>query len=261
MEPNAFPYAERRDNIEAIFRKLREKQDGADVTAILKDLHRIVNDAIRTQGMGEDHAESVTVDLSQIDFEKLREELGTKVRRKRLALQEIRALVEEMLAKMLAQNPARMDFYKKYQIIIADYNREKDRATIEETFARLLALHEQLDAEQQRAVTEGLSEEELALFDLLNKGSLTKAERERLKQASRSLLSSLTELLATMPQWANNAQTQAEVEVSILDSLYESLPMPPFAPEDAELLARKVYNHVYSQASSGTFTVGVGATA
>ena len=27
----------------------------------------------------------------------------------------------------------RMDYYKKYQEIIADYNREKDRATVEAT--------------------------------------------------------------------------------------------------------------------------------
>jgi hypothetical protein len=36
---------------------------------------------------------------------------------------------------MLARNPLRMDYYKKYQEIIADYNREKDRVTVEETFA------------------------------------------------------------------------------------------------------------------------------
>ena len=39
---------------------------------------------------------------------------------------------------MLARNPMRMDYYKKYQEIIADYNREKDRATVEATFAQLV---------------------------------------------------------------------------------------------------------------------------
>ena len=33
---------------------------------------------------------------------------------------------------MLAQNPLRMDYYKKYSEIIADYDRDKDRVTIEE---------------------------------------------------------------------------------------------------------------------------------
>src|SRR5438128_12333278 len=47
-------------------------------------------------------------------------------------------VVEKKLARMLQNNPALMDYYKRYQEIIADYNREKDRATVEQTFAALL---------------------------------------------------------------------------------------------------------------------------
>ena len=147
MEPSAFAYAERHDNIEAIYKKLQERRDTADVTEVLKELHRIVNEAIRAQAPGEDHAEGLTVDLSQIDFEKLRDEFASKVRRKHAALQDIRDVVEKKLAQMLARNPLRMDYYKKYQEIIADYNREKDRATVEETFAQLVELANSLDAE------------------------------------------------------------------------------------------------------------------
>ncbi len=78
------------------------------------------------------------MDLSQIDFEKLRDEFASKVRRKHAALQDIREVVEKKLAQMLARNPMRMDYYKKYQEIIADYNREKDRVTVEATFAQLV---------------------------------------------------------------------------------------------------------------------------
>jgi type I restriction enzyme, R subunit len=46
MEPTAFAYAERHDNIEAIYKKLTERRDTADVTELLKELHRIVNEAI-----------------------------------------------------------------------------------------------------------------------------------------------------------------------------------------------------------------------
>src|SRR6267143_4022866 len=72
-------------------------------------------------------------------------------------LQDIRDVVEKKLQQMLARNPQRMDYYKKYQEIIADYNREKDRVTVEETFARLVELVNSLDAEQKRAAEEGLS--------------------------------------------------------------------------------------------------------
>src|SRR5262249_14140680 len=191
MEPSALAYAERHDNIEAIYKKLQERRDPADVTEVLKDLHRIVNDAIRTAAPGGDHAEGLKVDLSLIDFEKLRNEFASKVRRKHSALQDIRDVIEKKLAEMLARNPLRMDYYRKYQQIIADYNREKDRVTVEQTFAELVALAKSLDAEQRRAVEEGLTDEELALFDLLFKKSMSKTDRERVKLASRTLLASL----------------------------------------------------------------------
>ena len=54
MEPSAWAYAERHDNIEAIYKKLTERRDTADVTELLKELHRIVNEAIRTQAPGDD---------------------------------------------------------------------------------------------------------------------------------------------------------------------------------------------------------------
>ena len=251
MEPSALAYAERHDNIEAIYKKLQGRRDTADVTEVLKELHCIVNEAIRAAAPGGDHAEGLTVDLSQIDFEKLRNEFASKVRRKHAALQDIRDVVEKRLAQMLARNPLRMDYYKKYQEIIADYNREKDRTTVEATFAQLVALAATLDTEQRRAADEGLSEEELALFDLLFKDSMSKKDRERLKQASQGLLSSLRGLLAPMPGWLQNATTQAEVRVFILDRLYESLPRPPFTDAETEDVASRVYDYVWQRSASG----------
>jgi type I restriction enzyme R subunit len=250
MEPSAFAYAERHDNIEAIYKKLQEKRDTADVTNLLKELHKIVNEAIRAQAPGEDHAEGLTVDLSQIDFVKLRDEFATRVRRKHVALQDIRVVVETKLAQMLARNPMRMDFYKKYQEIIADYNREKDRATVEETFAKLFELARSLDVEERRAAEEGLTDGELALFDLLFKENISKTDRERLKQASKMLLASLQELLSTMPDWTQNTATQAEVRVFILDTLWQALPRPPFTDDEAEAVSSRVYDYVWQRGAS-----------
>jgi type I restriction enzyme R subunit len=251
MEPSALAYAERHDNIEAIYKKLEERRDTADVTEVLKELHRIVNEAIRTAAPGEDHAEGLTVDLSQIDFAKLRDEFERKVRRKHTALQDIRDVVEKKLAEMLARNPLRMDYYKKYQEIIADYNREKDRAMVEATFAQLVELAANLDAEQRRAAEEGLSDDELALFDLLFKDNISKADRERLKQASKSLLSSLRDLLRPMQDWTQKTATQAQVKVFILDNLYEALPRPPFTDDETEEAAGRVYDYVWQRSASG----------
>ena len=253
MEPSAFAYAERHDNIEAIYKKLMEKRDTADVTELLKELHRIVNEAIRTQAPGDDQAEGLTFDLSQIDMEKLRDEFAKKVRHKATVLQDIREIVEQKLAEMLARNPSRMNYQHKYDQIIADYNREKDRVTIEETFRRLTDLMNELDDEQKRAVEEGLDEDELALFDLMKKENLRKAERERVKQASRELLASIKEQLAKIDRFWEKEQTIGEVKVHILNKVHASLPTPPFTNDEKKAVADNVYAHIRQQAVSGEF--------
>ena len=255
MEPSAFAYAERHDNIEAIYKKLSERRDTADVTELLKALHRIVNEAIRTQAPGDDQAEGLTFDLSQIDMERLRDEFAKKVRHKATALQDIREIVEQKLAEMLARNPTRMDYQQKYEEIVADYNREKDRVTIEETFRRLTELIEELDAEQRRAVEEGLAEDELALFDLLKKEDLSKAARERVKQASRDLLASIKARVQEHDRFWEKEQTKADIKIFILDKVFDNLPTPPFTPEEKQAVAAEVYTHVWQQAVRGEFAM------
>jgi len=100
----------------------------------------------------------------------------------------------------------------------------------------------------------------LALFDLLTRESLTKVDREKLKQASKSLLARLRELLASMGQWTRNAQTQADVEASILDWLFESLPRPPFTDSETEALAHRVYEYVWQQSEAGNLSPEVSAS-
>ena len=146
-----------------------------------------------------------------------------------------------------------MDYQQKYEDIVADYNREKDRVTIEETFRRLTALMDELDVEQKRAVEEGLDEHELALFDLLKKDNLARAERERVKQASRNLLASIKVRLSELDRFWEKEQTKADVEVFILDEVYANLPTPPFTAEEKKVVAAEVYAHVWQQAISGEF--------
>ena len=254
-ERSAFAYAERHDNVEAVYKKLSERRDTADVTELLKELHRIVNEAILTQEQGEDQAEGLTFDLGEIDMEKLRDEFAKKVQRKATTLQDIRDIVEQKLAEMLARNPMRMDYQLKYEEIVAAYNREKDRVTIEETFRRLTELMEELDAEQRRAVQEGLDEDELALFDLLKKDGLNRSDREKVKQSSRELLAAVKDRLAELDRFWEKEQTKAEMEVFILDAVYEKLPAAAFTSEEKQAVASDVYNHILQQARDRQFAI------
>ncbi len=105
----------------------------------------------------------------------------------------------------------------------------------------------EMDNEEQRHVREGLTEEELTFFDILRKERISKADRERVKQAGKGLLAVLKEQLATMPAWTQNTTTQADVKVLILDTLYASLPRPPFTDEEADVLAERLYGFVWQQ--------------
>ena len=50
-------------------------------------------------------------------------------------------------------------------------------------------------------------------------------------QHSIHLLAAIRRLVAPLERWTEKEQTQAEVEVFILDKIYESLPTPPFDDE------------------------------
>ena len=88
---------------------------------------------------------------------------------------------------------------------------------------------------------------------MLQKDNISKADREKVKLASRSLYDALRKLIAERERWTEKEQTQAEVEVLILDSLFDALPTPPFSVEDKESAAKLVYQHVWQQSASGNF--------
>lgn len=63
----------------------------------------------------------------------------------------------------------------------------------------------------------------------------------------------IQQLIAGLDRFWKKEQTQAEVEVFILDELYEALPTPPFTEAEKEQAASNVYQHVWQQAASGEF--------
>jgi type I restriction enzyme R subunit len=122
------------------------------------------------------------------------------------------------------------------------------------TFRRLIELSNSLDDEEKRATGEGLSGDELAMFDLLQKEGLDKSAREQVKRASKELLASIKARLKQLDRSWEKEQTKAGIEVFILDEVFASLPTPPFSVEEKEQVAKSVYIHVWQQAVRGDFT-------
>ena len=114
----------------------------------------------------------------------------------------------------------------------------------EEFLARLGQFAKDLTAEERRGVSENLSEEELAILDLLLKPSveLTKEERASVKAVAHSLLETLRREKLIL-DWRKKQQSRAAVRLTIEETL-DQLP----TAFDKTLYQQKcdlVYQHVY----------------
>lgn len=129
------------------------------------------------------------------------------------------------IAKMLFNNPDHVNYYERYQQIIADYNSEQDRATIEKTFAELMDLANSMTREEQRYVREGFSsDEELSLYDMLFREDLSKADIKKIKSVAATLLQKVKTKIAEFDHWTDKQDTKAAIDNLIRDTLWSELP-------------------------------------
>jgi len=186
-------------------------------------------------------------DISKIDFDRLRQEFERSPK-KNTTVQNLREAVEQRLQRLLRQNPLRTNFQQHYEQIVSEYNREKDRVTIEKTFEALFKLVQELDDEAHRTLREGLDEESLAIFDLLNKPDLKPPEIQRIKAVATQLLARLKEEKLRVDQWREKEATRDAVRQAIHDFLWSEetgLPVDCFAEKDVEVKAEDVFRHIY----------------
>ncbi len=186
-------------------------------------------------------------DISKIDFDRLRKEFERSPK-KNTTVQSLRQAIEQQLLRLLQQNPLRTDFQQHYEQIVSEYNREKDRVTIEKTFEALFTLVQELDDEEHRAVREGLDEESLAIFDLLRKPDLSASEIKCIKEVAVELLGRLKSEKLKVDHWRDKEATRDAVRVAIKNFLYDDktgLPVDSFSEEDVVSRSEDVFRHVY----------------
>ncbi|MDQ0257093.1 type I restriction enzyme R subunit [Evansella vedderi] len=242
------------NNIDIIYKKLQDDKEKADISEVLREMHAIVDKSI-TISSHQIKEDSRLYDISNIDFDRLKEEFK-KSPIKNTTVHNLNEVVEKRLSQMIKKNPLRIDYYQKYQEIINDYNKEKDRATIEETFEQILRFVKDLNEEEKRGVKEGLDEEKLALYDLLiSEKKLTNKEREKIKEVGKELLEVLKAEKLNMSNWREKESTKADVKTFIYNYLYDEntgLPIEQYTPEDVEYKANVVFEHIFNQYSSSS---------
>jgi type I restriction enzyme R subunit len=236
----------RRDAIDAIYKEITKRRDVADTGDVMVELQSIIDEHVSVNEV--DKSDPARFDISGIDFDLLHREFE-KRQEKNLLLGEMRAVIERRLEAALRQNPTRADFYQRYESIIDKYNKEQDRATIEATFEALMKLSHDLDDEQRRYVREGFtSEEQLAVFDMVYKDSLSKDEIKQLKAMCVELVEVVQGRLAKMSRWKEKPETRADVDTLIRDELYRMLPAS-YPDESIPDYRERIFEYFYSRAA------------
>ena len=230
--------------IRVVYISLQQGKDDADISDIMRELQVIVDEAIVPRESVGDEREPY--DISRIDFSRLRQEFSAS-RSKRTAVQSIKATIEVKLAAMLSRNPLRTDFQRRYEEIVAAYNSEKDRQTIEQTFEALLKFIAELSDEEDRSIREGLDEEELAVYDLLKKPALSKAETDKVKAVAQALLVKLKAGKLAVDHWREKQATRDGVRKVIFDFLFSEATGLPSAYSENEIgeKTEAVFRHVF----------------
>ncbi|HVS20916.1 MAG TPA: type I restriction enzyme endonuclease domain-containing protein [Pyrinomonadaceae bacterium] len=234
--------------------KIRADAPEIDISEVMAGVDDLLDRSVAAEGYVIHDAPRL-VDLSKIDFDALQKRFAKG--RKRIEAERLKTSLSVKLATMILQNKTRMDFLEKFQQMIDEYN--SGAINVEVFFARLVGFTHELDEEEKRTIAEQLSEEELAIFDLLTKPatSMTKKETEQVKKVARELLAKLKQEKLVL-DWRAKQQARAAVQLTIQDSL-EALPRSysrPIYAQKCELIYQHVYDSyfgsgqsVYSQAA------------
>lgn len=190
------------------------------------------------------------IDLSKVDVDELRREIKT-AKYKAVEIDDLKAYIEQALQQMLNRNCTRQQFSQRFRNIIDRYN--AGGSENEDYYEQLLQLIKDLQAEEKRPEAEGLTEEELEIFDLLVAGKkLTKAEEQKVKLSAKNLFKKLSTEKAELMvvDWYKDEQPRAKVKTAIETSLDADLP-PSYDKETFSVKIELLLTHFIDMAVQG----------
>jgi type I restriction enzyme R subunit len=253
LQPNKVlnKYAPRKNAIDVIYTAIEDNVESADVAEIMLKIQEVVNASIENVTADPQTAYNKSIDLSNLNFELL-EKYFLKAQNKNSTVQALKDRVEKQLKKMVERNPMTVDYLKRYQEIIDEYNRGKDEDVIKETFRKLVELVNSYNEEEAETKREGLTDEYKAIFDILRQGkTLDNKEKKEVKKISIELLDELKKEKLNIELWAEKTETSAAVFKFVNDSLFQVLPYPTYEEKDIDIKTNLVYQHLKNQYYGG----------
>jgi type I restriction enzyme R subunit len=238
-DPQAHEFAKARALFVIIAEKIRSLDPRVDISGILETVRGLLEESIDVTGAElKQWIQPKQIDLSTLNIESLKARLGLGSH-KRANAEQLRHILESRIEKMVVLNKSRVNYQEQLERMIEEYNKAVD---IETLINQLVALAEDLEKEDARAVAEGLTDEELAIFDLLTRSesNLTEEESQRVKKVTKALLQKLKDKLVI--DWRKRQQSRAAVKLSIGECIDH---LPQRYVTEYKAACEAIYQHVY----------------
>lgn len=235
-----------RSVLHVIAEKLKQDTEPADISDMMGEINDLLDRSVDAEAyvitQATDSSDHL-LDLAKLDIDKLK--AAFEGGRKRTEAEKLRRLIAQKLEKLVAVNRTRMNYHTHFQKMVDDWN--AGAQNVEGYFQGLLEFTETLTHEEERHLREGLSEEELAVFDLLTRADLPlgDADEKQVKGVAQTLLATLQREKLKL-DWRKYQQSRADVKVTIERLLDEGLP-EVYDTAAFEGAASAVYEHVFEQ--------------
>ena len=211
-DPKANDFAPIKTCIAVLAEKIRSFTEEACIEGVMERVGELLDESIATKGyVIHSTEESSLIDLSKIDFDALKAHFEKG--RKRTEAEKLKGALSKKLIRMVELNKIRTYLLEKFKKLIEEYNKGLD---VDKLFGDLCNFVKELSEEDKRGVAEQLSEEELAIFDILTKPTpeLSPKDKKQVKQIARNLLQTLKQAKLVL-DWRKKLRTRADVFATV----------------------------------------------
>lgn len=241
-DPSAEDYYDEVTALRVIASRIRDVGSASiDVSQVQRDLEDLLDRSIQAGEYVIPQHKRVR-DLSSLDADALND-FFANLENKNLQAESLSAELKDKIEEMVRRNRKRIKFMERLNSLLKEYN--SSAHDIDQLLNDLVELAQDLSKEEERNVKEGLSEDELAIFDLLVKENLNPTETAEVRAVAKEILMRLKAKL--VPGWRDFDPLRAGIKITISDILFPRLPEPAYTEKDCEYKGLEVYNFIYER--------------
>ena len=240
-DERANEFAPIRKVIRLVMDRIAEAAGRPDVSGVMAQIEQLLDESVAANAylIGSDERKSL-MDLSDVDWDSVKAMFASG--RQRTAAQKLRSMLTARVTNLTRLNPTRVDLHDRFQRLLDQYN--AGSLNVQQYFDELVKLSRSLTEEEARAVSAGLTEEQLAVFDLLTRPGpdLSADEEQQVKRVAEEVLAVLKREKLVL-DWRKEQRTRAAVRVTVEETL-DRLP----DKYTRQIYAQKcdaVYQHVF----------------